>query len=462
MKNTLIILLAVMNFSCGYCQENEILFIESNTPLNVGINEQLINNLVSDIKAEKIINIHSLLIIKDDKLVVEQYFGDYDRDELHYSASVSKSFASTLLGIAIDKGFFNGNIHEVLNKKVSQLFPDYAHLIERDPMKQELALKHILSMTAGFEWDEHTYAYTDSRNDCNRINNNNDPMEFLFVRQLIYPPGSDFYYNGGLSLAISYLIQEYTGMPADDFAEEYLFGPLDITDYRWDDVENGLIDTDGGLHLKPIDQAKLGYLFLNEGIWKDKQIVSKEWVKESTKMHRINQNMPDYGYQWWGGDFYALNRTFFIYMASGHGGQKIVVIPEFDMVVVITQQVFNNQYGDLNFIAILSDYILPAASGKMDQVGVIEIGQGELAKFEGRYTDTDGKYIDVIKAEGKLVLRSSNGEQNDFYPISDTIFKTRILDLLNIEIEFVHNPQNNIESIESKFGFMERSFIKSK
>ena len=198
MKIILLFSLMILCVSCGSGQTNEEGFVDKSMPEEVGISSEFIEKLIADIESGKLQNIHGLLIIKDDKLTLEKYFDDFDRDELHYSASVSKSFASVLLGIAIDKGFFEGDIYSVLNRKVSALFPEYAEIIAKDSLKKELKLKHILSMTAGFDWDEHSPPYTDDRNDCNRINHSSDPLKFLFERKLTSEPGTEFYYNGRL------------------------------------------------------------------------------------------------------------------------------------------------------------------------------------------------------------------------------------------------------------------------
>jgi len=395
-----------------------------------------------------------LLIIKDDKLILEKYYGEYSRDELHYSASVSKSFASVLLGIAIDKGFFEGDIYSVLNRKVSDLFKEYEGIIAEDSLKKDLKLKHILSMTAGFDWDEHSHPYTDGRNDCNRINHSSDPMKFLFERKLTCEPGTEFYYNGGLSLSISWLIEKYTGMSVDKFAEEYLFSLLDITDFRWESVSGGLIDTDGGLHVRPMAQAKLGYLFLNGGVWQDTQVVSKEWVHVSTQIQYHNEDMPDYGYQWWGGDFHVKDETYETYLASGHGGQKILVLPEYDLVLVLTQQVFSNPYGDLNFLAIVSDYLIPALIGDIAKSENIELSREELAIYEGHYrTEDSDEFIDVLTGEGMLVLKSSDGQQNEFYPVSKNTYVARILDLFDVQIAFETDADTGKAALLSNFGY---------
>lgn len=461
MRCLLLIATLIILTSCGSSQTNDNIFIDKGNPEKVGIDAERIKDLIAAIKDGKIKNIHGLLLIKDNYLIAEEYFGDFNRNQLHYTASVSKSFASALLGIAIDKGFFNDNIQTVLNKNVATLFPEYANLIEQDSLKRNLKLKHILSMTAGFDWDEHTYPYSDNRNDCNRINNSRDPMKFLFARKLIHKPGTEFYYNGGLSLSISYLLSRSTKMRVDKFAEKYLFKTLDIKNYQWERVANGLIDTDGGLHLKPIDQAKLGYLFLNKGLWKNHQAISGDWINTSTQMHRVNQNMPDYGYQWWGGDFGVKNQTVSMYMASGHGGQKIVVIPSFNVVVVISQQVFDNQFGDLNFIAIMSDYILPALMNQKPTNKLTPNEIKDLHIYEGHFVLEDkSEFIEFKVINNTLVGFSSDGQENTFTLISDHLFKTRVMDLIDIYIKFIPDPSSKIEGLKSHFAFTNKTFYK--
>ncbi|NOZ74947.1 MAG: serine hydrolase [FCB group bacterium] len=459
---TLFLIQLLLVFSCTGSTGDQTPFLPTASPEETGMNASILAKLTNDIRWGKLENIHSLLVIKNDQLVVEEYFGDYDRNRLHYTASITKSFASVLLGIAIDQGYFDGDIATVLERPVSDLFPDYAGLIGRDELKAGLKLKHILSMTAGFEWDEHTYPYTDRRNDCNRINRSRDPMRFLFSRKLIAPPGEEFYYNGGLSLAISYLIETYTGVSVREFAERNLFGPLGITDYRWDNVENGLTDTDGGLHLTPLDQAKLGYLFLHNGRWQGKQVVSEAWVTESTTMHVDNDDQPDYGYQWWGGDFYSRDTTYSMYFASGHGGQKVIVIPDYDLVVVIVQQVFDNQYGHLNFISILDNYILPALPQKPRLRKIAPPDTLNLDRYSGRYiSDDETEFIDVEPGKGYLILTGSNGNRNDFRPVDEHTFEARILDLVTVRVTFETNANGWATALHSKFGFRNLYFRKN-
>ena len=462
---TLALTLVILSFSasCGGNLDISQPFLPYATPEEQGMNPELLTELVADVKREKLKNIHSLIVIKDDKIILEEYFNGYRRSDLHYSASVTKSFASVLLGIAIDQGYFNGNIEAVLNRPVRDLFPEYADVIDKDSLKRELKLKHILSMTAGFEWDEHTYPYTDRRNDCNRINNSQDPMRFLFERKLIYQPGEVFYYNGGLSLSISYLIEEYTGMSVVEFAEKYLFKPLGIEKYRWDEVANGLTDTDGGLHLTPLDQAKLGYLFLQNGRWVGQQIVSEEWVVKSTTLTVDNADQPDYGYQWWGGNFYSRDTFYRTFFASGHGGQKVIVFPEHDLILVIAQQVFNNPLGHLNFIAVMANYVVPALSTAPSvKENTISLTAAELQRYTGTYFSEDRtEFVEVTSDGNSLTLTGSNGDSNDFYPLGDHSFKTRVLDLLDIKVTFVTDERGTVSALQSKFWYKNLQFYKN-
>jgi len=454
MKNIALIFLITVCASCAQSQKHDTDYFITAMPEEMGVLDEPIRHLIQDIESDKIQNVHALLILKDSMLICENYFEAYERGDLHYSASVTKSFASALLGIAIDKGFFEGGMEEVLERKVSELFPEYKELIARDSLKKGLKLKHMLSMTAGFQWDEHSHSYTDNRNDCNRLNSSKDPMKFLFERELISHPGTEFYYNGGLSLSISYLLEYYTGMSLDRFAEKYLFEALGIKEYRWERLVSGLFDTDGGLHLRPLDQAKLAYLFLNGGVWEGRQVVSEEWVRNSTKVQFVNEDRPDYAYQWWCGEFFALDRYFTTYFASGHGGQKVVVVPEFDLILVLAQQVFHNEFGDFNYLAILGDYLLPALLGVSEAPGPIDLAPGKLLGLEGTYVSEDGgEFINMMAEQERLILHSSDGQENVFYPLGENKFAAKIFDLLSVQIEFVQDMEKQEMELHSQFGY---------
>jgi len=185
--------------------------------------------------------------------------------------------------------------------------------------------------------------------------------------RFVAPPGKTFTYNSGLSIALGQVILKASGLRVDKFAERHLFEPLGITDFYWLKYPDDIVQTGGGLYLRPRDMAKLGQLFLDGGRWKGKQVVSEAWVKESTAAHvdaaRINPaaKASGYGYQWWLGSFRAGNRDVPSYIARGRGGQFIIVLPDQQMVVVFTSPPDN----PLMFqpLDIINRDILPAAGG---------------------------------------------------------------------------------------------------
>lgn len=135
---------------------------------DVGLNPALMDQLIQDAHEDRFPKLHSLIVVKDSRIVVEEYFGEFDAKTKHYTASVTKSVGSMLVGIAIDQGLFPGLDDGVLDMRLSELFPEYQEILAADQRKADIRFRHILSMSAGFEWDEHTYPYDDQRNDWTR------------------------------------------------------------------------------------------------------------------------------------------------------------------------------------------------------------------------------------------------------------------------------------------------------
>ena len=173
------------------------------------------------------------------------------------------------------------------------------------------------------------YSRRDPRHTTHQMYDSGNPIEFVLDRNLIEVPGEKFYYNSGLTIILGGIVKNVSGLYIDEFSGKYLFTPLGISDYHWDKFSDGTIQTDGGLHLRPRDMAKFGYMILNDGKWKDQRIISKEWIEDSTK-RQINARGIGYGYQWWIGNTNINNQTIEVLFASGHGGQKIFIIPKLD------------------------------------------------------------------------------------------------------------------------------------
>jgi CubicO group peptidase (beta-lactamase class C family) len=332
----------------------------------VGINEKKIGEAIERIHDRTYQNIHSILIVKDGKLAFEQYFGGYawdynsDRfrgefthfgvDSLQNLASVTKSFASVLMGIAIDCGFISG-----VQEKVFTFFPEYAGL--RGEVKDRITLYHLLTMTSGLEWNELELAYDDPRNDLIQLFNVSDPQEYILSKPVVNEPGTQWYYNGGGTNLLGEIIRKATGLRLDDFAAKYLFAPLDITNYAWEHINPDMIAASGNLNLRPRDMAKLGYLFLKGGVWKGKRIVSEKWVEESTQRHASPSAEEGYGYQWWLTTYHSDSTSVDSFCAAGWGGQRIEVFPRLGLVVVLTG---GNYVEEDPVDEIIAHYILPA------------------------------------------------------------------------------------------------------
>jgi len=312
--------------------------------------------------------VHGILIIKDGKLVFEEYFSgedlnftggyvhkNFDRNTLHFQASVTKSFTSALVGIAIDRGLING-----VDEKMFSFFPEYQYLSNEE--KDKITLAHMLAMASGIPWDEST-PYSDPRNDVRQLFISSDPIRYVLAKPLAAPPGTQFDYNSGTTCVLGEIVKKQSELSLKTFAERHLFTPLGISDYQWQMLPNNVTFASGGLYLRPRDMAKLGQLYLQKGVWNGESVISQEWVEASAQsfisVPSSENPMPgfieEYGYQWWLGTFAKGNTH--TYFAAGWGGQYIYVLPDLEMVVVLTAGAY--EAGDYGvFYSIVNDYIL--------------------------------------------------------------------------------------------------------
>jgi len=329
---------------------------------DVGIEKGTIIAGVQQIKAGKYKDIHSLVIVRNGKLALEEYFGaegiiwspfvnQVFRDRLQMLASVTKSVNSALIGIALEKGMIP-SIHD----QAFELFPEYTSLL--DDEKKNILIEHLLTMSAGLEWNELDVPYSNPQNDVNRMGRSPDWIRYCLEKPMASKPGEKFNYHSGLSVMLGEILKRSSGIQADQFAEKNLFSHLGISEYKWSRSHGGLVQTGGGLALRARDMAKFGQLYLNNGQWQGQQIVSKEWVSMSTQI-QIKKIVSGYGYQWWMRSFKVHGENIDSYYAIGNGGQFIMVFPSLDMLVVATAQ--NYDYGwPVRFYNLVYKYILQA------------------------------------------------------------------------------------------------------
>jgi CubicO group peptidase (beta-lactamase class C family) len=252
----------------------------------------------------------------------------YQGGSLHTMQSISKSVTSALIGIAIDRG----EITDV-DTNVLAYFDGYQNL--DDPRRRNWTLRHLLTMTAGIRWEEDALPYTDPANSAAAMEASSDWVQFVLDQPMADDPGTTFVYNSGATQLLSQVLWKATGAHADEYAAEHFFKPLGISQFYWKRTTSGYPDTEGGLYLEARDLAKIGYLYLQRGMWEGNRILPEAWVAVSTTVQMSTGSEPrglDYGYQWWverapGQPAYA---------ALGYGGQRLIVIPELDLIAVFT------------------------------------------------------------------------------------------------------------------------------
>lgn len=317
---------------------------------NVDVNA--IQSLIRKVHAEPR-NVHSFLLVRNNKLLVDAYFAGWHKERPHDLRSASKSINSTLIGIAIHQGFI-----EDVEQNVFDFFPQYQDL--KNTENGKIRIDHLLTMTSGLKWDQSSYPNEDNRNDEGAMERSRDWLRYTLERKMIREPGTTFLYNSGCSNLLAGIIKSATGDHADKFAEKHLFASLNITDYFWRKQDDGLCNAAAGLFLRPRDMAKIGQLFLDKGMWHGQQIISEAWVHASTAPFlAVNQGGGGYGYQWWTQELKAEDKTIKFFLAAGNGGQYIFVIPALQAVVVFT----GGNYAPLNQSlphTWLRDIILPA------------------------------------------------------------------------------------------------------
>jgi Beta-lactamase len=248
--------------------------------------------------------------------------------DLHSMQSVSKTVTSVIYGIAMTRGDFKAG----LNTPVLKYF-DAAKVKNVDERKRRMTLKDVLTMTTGLAWVELEVAYDDPRNDSSLMEATDDWVQYVIDKPMAADPGTIFNYSSGATELLAYIFQKETGQDIDAYGEAHLFAPLGIK-HHWKRTYLGVVDTEGGLYLDGADLAKIGYLFLHDGMWDGGRIVSKEWVTESL-MPYIDAPVPfKYGFQWW--LYPRTPSAYYIWMARGIGGQRLMVFPEEDLIVTFT------------------------------------------------------------------------------------------------------------------------------
>lgn len=351
--------------------------LEVGTLEEVNIDSKLLEKAVSRIIRGKYDEVHSMLILKDNKLVFEAYFpghkyqwdaadhkgewAEWDKNMPHIIMSATKSVTSTCIGIAIDKG---------LIESVDQSIFDYlpAHQYLKSNGRDKITIEHLLTMNSGLEWDEWGTQLNNPDNDLIALSFNcEDIINCILDVPLVHNPGENFTYSGGNMIVLGEILKNATNLPIDEFSKEYLFEPLGIYSSDWSErYDNGVIYAGGGIMITPRDMMKIGVTFLNNGIFNGNQIISNEWIEKCTTQYSNNTNIDipghesgshGYSYSWWLKTYSKSGYDINMYHALGWGGQEVMILPELNTVVVFTGGTYTS---NVKVFDILENYIIPS------------------------------------------------------------------------------------------------------
>ena len=319
---------------------------------NSGLDTALLAEMMHKIINGTYPNVHSVLILKDGKLVFEEYFYEYTKDSLQEMRSATKSIVSALTGIAIDKGYVKSKYAKVLS-----YFPEYT-LSNMSDTKKRITIENLLSQQTGLDCD---ISNEKSIGNETTMDYSDDWVKFTLDLPMIDKPGAKGMYCSGNPIILGRIIEKATKEPLPEFASQTLFSPLGITNFKWNfkpDKSNA--EDYCQVYLCPRDMAKFGLLYLNNGNWNGKQIMSADWINQSFAKSSVIQGV-DYGYLWWLKYLDADGVRYFGKAAQGNGGQKIYIWTEQNMVTVITGGNYNSQSPSDELI---KKYILPAFNKK--------------------------------------------------------------------------------------------------
>ena len=248
--------------------------------------------------------------------------------QAHTLQSVTKSVTATVIGVAMQRGEIKS-----VQAPLLSFFSKY-NLSKVDARLRKATLADLLTMRSGIEWHE-TDRPLDSTNTTLQLEQSKDWIQFTLDQPMDSDPGAKWVYNSGGSALMAEVIRSSTGKHVDEYARQYLFGPLGIRSFHWKRTPTGHPDTEGGLYLDPLDLAKIGQLFMDDGVWQGKRLLPAGWAKEAAGriVDHINPSAPQspgYGYQWWRYD----RRNTEIWAGNGFGGQFLLVLPEYKLIAV--------------------------------------------------------------------------------------------------------------------------------
>lgn len=317
------------------------------------LNIETIKNLNTKIAEERFKSITSIVVIKNEKLLLEEYFNGSRRDSLQDTRSVGKTFASTLMGIAIQEGFIKNEYQNLKEFYDLKSFENYS------PRKDSVTIKSLLTMSSGFDGNDQ-----DSESPGNE--ENMYPTDNWVKFALSLPMTENKigkawnYFTAGV-VVTGDILDKSLPKGLKEYADKKLFQPLGIKSYKWQFTPQQKPSLAGGLRMRALDFAKFGQLYKNKGVWNGKTILNTNWIKKSfTNYFTDNKDFEGYGYLFWRKIYKIGNNNLEAYQCSGNGGNKIIVFVDIPVVMVITATAYNKPYAHSQIDKMVEEYLVPA------------------------------------------------------------------------------------------------------
>ena len=306
--------------------------------------------------------VHGLLVARHGKLVFERYLHGYSREQAHDTRSAGKSFASLLVGMAIDHG-----ADFTAKTPVLSMFPKDMQLDHRDADKRAITVGDLMSMRSGLACDDNDADSPGSEDKMQRQHAQRDWYRFTLGLPMVQAPGQDaaVYCSAGINL-LGGVVRNATDRRLVDLFQEWIAGPMQMRGYHLNLMPDDDLYLAGGLHMRPRDMLKLGQLYLDGGIWNGRRLVGQRWIDASMARHATFGPNHDYGYGWHLHAFRVDGHDYRGYAAEGNGGQFVIVVPELDLVVAITAGNYREFSVWYPLQELLTKYVIPAALERSD------------------------------------------------------------------------------------------------
>lgn len=312
-----------------------------------------IEELNRKIATQNFKDITSIVVLKDSKLLLEEYFNSASRKTLHDTRSVGKSFASTLLGIAVKDNYIKSESQTLNEFYKLNNFQNYS------TAKDSITLKDLLTMSSTFDGSDMN---SESPGNEENMYPTKNWVEFALNLPIDKSKVANKqwdYFTAGV-IVLGDIIHKSVPNGLEKYSNEKLFKPLGITKYKWQFTPQKVANTAGSVQLRSLDYAKYGQLYKNQGIWNGKQILSKEWITNSFSHQMTISEDEYYGYLFWNKTYNVNGVNYEVYYSSGNGGNRIFIFKDFPIVVVITSTAYNTPYGHKQVDKIMQNYLIEA------------------------------------------------------------------------------------------------------